>query len=87
MDAKTLNPDSEFSLPMSDLVLIIGWFFLCLFGVIGRIANTAHAVGLVSGMLTGIFWGLKDSSESKKSYKMPFFTQLFHFSPSPHIIC
>jgi len=66
---KTLNPDSEFSLPMSDLLLIIGWFFLCLFGVIGRIANTAHAVGLVSGMLTGIFWGLKDSSEGKKNYK------------------
>ena len=66
---KVLNPDSEFSLPMGDLILIIGWFFLCLFGVIGRIANTAHAVGLVSGMLTGIFWGLKDSSEGNKSYK------------------
>ena len=65
---KTLNPETEFSLPMSDLVLIIGWFFLCLFGVIGRIANTAHAVGLVSGMLTGIFWGLKDSSEGNKNY-------------------
>ena len=66
---KTLNPDSEFSLPVSDLVLIIGWFFLCLFGLIGRIANTAHAIGLVSGMLTGIFWGLKDSSEGNKNYK------------------
>ena len=63
---KTLNPKSEFSLPMSDLALIIGWFFLCLFGLIGKIANTAHAVGLVTGMLTGIYLGFLNSTQKNK---------------------
>jgi GlpG protein len=29
------------------------WFFLCLFGFVGNIANTAHAVGLVMGLAWG----------------------------------
>ncbi|MHC4945345.1 MAG: rhomboid family intramembrane serine protease, partial [Planctomycetota bacterium] len=29
------------------------WFFLCLFGFVGNIANTAHAVGLVLGLAWG----------------------------------
>jgi len=73
---KTLNPDSEFALPRNDLILIIGWFFLCLFGLIGRIANTAHATGLVSGMLTGIFVGLKTTSNPQKFKKAFFYTLL-----------
>jgi len=34
-------------------VLFIVWFFLCLTGFMGPIANVAHGVGLVVGVLTG----------------------------------
>jgi len=35
------------------VILMIGWFFLCLSGMMGPIANTAHAVGLVAGIVWG----------------------------------
>jgi GlpG protein len=35
------------------VVLMIGWFFLCITGVIGSVANTAHAAGLAMGILIG----------------------------------
>jgi len=34
-------------------VLFIGWFFLCLFELMGPIANVAHGVGLVFGVVVG----------------------------------
>lgn len=54
---KRFHPISEFALPKADIVLMIGWFFLCLSGFIGHIANMAHAVGLGLGMLYGIWSG------------------------------
>jgi len=37
-----------------ETVLVMGiWFFLCLFGVIGNIANTVHTVGMGVGGLCG----------------------------------
>jgi GlpG protein len=36
------------------VVLMIGWFFLCLTGWLGSIANMAHTVGLLLGLLIGV---------------------------------
>ncbi|EQC46146.1 rhomboid family intramembrane serine protease [Bacteriovorax sp. Seq25_V] len=56
-----VNKESEFSLPKRDVVLMIGWFFLCLFDVFSfSAANWAHGAGLVFGMGTGLVLGLKD---------------------------
>jgi GlpG protein len=38
------------------VTMVLLWFFLCLFGVIPGVANTAHAVGLA----VGAFWGYLD---------------------------
>jgi len=47
------NPASKLSLEPQTVLFMIAWFFLCLFGLVGNIANTVHAVGLV----VGIVWG------------------------------
>ena len=46
-------PGTPYYLERNTVYLMVGWFFLCVFGVIPHVANTAHAVGLV----TGIVWG------------------------------
>ena len=38
--------------PQTVMMMII-WFFLCLIGLIGNVANTVHGIGLA----TGIIWG------------------------------
>lgn len=35
------------------VVMMIVWFFVCLIGLVGKVANTAHAIGFA----TGIIWG------------------------------
>lgn len=52
---KRFNPQSHFSLPKFDIYLMVGWLFLCLTGLVGNVANTAHALGLSFGMLWGIW--------------------------------
>lgn len=47
------NPASNLHLQSQTVRLMIIWFFVCLTGLIGPIANMAHAVGAV----TGIAWG------------------------------
>jgi GlpG protein len=47
------NPDSKLSLEPQTVIFMIAWFFLCLFGLVGNIANTVHAVGFA----VGIAWG------------------------------
>jgi GlpG protein len=47
------NPAAEMSLHKETVTLMIIWFFLGLTGLVGHIANTAHAVGAI----TGIAWG------------------------------
>ncbi|UCD53072.1 MAG: rhomboid family intramembrane serine protease [Phycisphaerales bacterium] len=47
------NPASNLALHPQTVTLMIVWFFLCLSGFMGNIANTAHAVGA----LLGIGWG------------------------------
>lgn len=47
------NPTSNLSLQRQTVTLMIVWFFVCLSGLVGPIANTAHAIG--AGL--GIAWG------------------------------
>jgi len=47
------NPASGLALHQQTVTLMIVWFFLCLSGFMGNIANTAHAVGAI----VGIGWG------------------------------
>lgn len=49
------HDNARFSLPKRDIVLMIGWYFLCFTGLLGPIANMAHGVGLGLGMLWGFF--------------------------------
>ncbi len=47
------NPASKLSLEPQTVLFMIAWFFLCLFDLVGNVANTVHAVGLG----VGIAWG------------------------------
>jgi GlpG protein len=51
------DPGSGLYLHSSTVTMMIVWFFFCYTGFVGRIANTAHAVGL--GM--GLAWGYLSS--------------------------
>lgn len=51
---RTMCENFEFGLPQFDVYLMIGWFFLCLTGLVGPIANVAHGVGLSLGMMVGL---------------------------------
>lgn len=48
---KSVHDDFEYAIPRFDLGMMIAWYFLCLTGMLGPIANTAHGSGLVIGML------------------------------------
>jgi Uncharacterized membrane protein (homolog of Drosophila rhomboid) len=48
-----LDPGSGLYLHTSTVIMMLVWFVACLSGMLGLIANTAHAAGL--GL--GVFWG------------------------------
>ncbi len=48
------DPGLEFQLSPMTVIVLLGWFFLCMTGAVGDIANVAHAIGLGMGMLIGI---------------------------------
>jgi GlpG protein len=56
---KKINTDFEFSIPRYDIVMMLGWYFVCLTGWLGPIANTAHGTGLVTGIFTAVFFSFK----------------------------
>ena len=47
------DPASGFFMPPNAVIWLIGWFFLGVAGIIPGMANTAHGVGLVAGMVIG----------------------------------
>jgi GlpG protein len=49
----------------STVTMMIVWFFLCLSGLVGSIANGAHAGGLIAG----IVWGYIESGELKRQWR------------------
>ncbi len=47
------EPGSGFIMPQSTVIILIGWLFLCMTGLVGNVANVAHLVGLIVGMTLG----------------------------------
>lgn len=59
----------EYSLPKSDIFMMVGWFIFCLTGALSMsIANMAHATGLSLGMLIGLAITFKKSNEKKQIF-------------------
>lgn len=53
------QPELGIIIHESSVMFLMIWFFVCLFGLVGPIANTAHAVGLLVGLAFGYaptFW-------------------------------
>lgn len=48
------HPDEGLGISSNNILIMIGWFFLCLTGYLGPIANFAHGVGWATGMLLGL---------------------------------
>ena len=51
-----LNPRSNLILHQYVVIMMLAWFVLCWLGVIGAVANMAHTMGLVSGVVLGWFY-------------------------------
>lgn len=47
------NPASKLSLQPQTVTFMVAWLFICLSGMVGNVANTAHIVGLVVGVGAG----------------------------------
>lgn len=48
------DPQSYFFIPPNMVYILIGWFFLCMTGFVGNVANLAHGFGLGTGMAIGL---------------------------------
>lgn len=48
------EPNSGIRVPPSMLAMMFGWLVLCMTGFLGSIANTAHLVGLIVGILCAV---------------------------------
>jgi GlpG protein len=56
------QPDLGLFIDRTNIIIMMGWFFLCMTGWLGPIGNVAHAAGLLAGMLIGyvpIVWGMR----------------------------
>ena len=71
--AKRLDDKFEFSLPKQDSYLMIGWFFLCLVGILPHIANFAHAGGIAIGLWWAVFANFKFDFDRIKYIGIGFF--------------
>lgn len=58
------DPGSKLFLHKTIVWWMLGWFVLCLTGLVGSVANTAHAVGLG----VGIIWGYLSSGHLLKVF-------------------
>ena len=48
-----LEPQLGMQMTSLTVIIMIGWFFACLTGLLGPIANAAHAAGLALGLIIG----------------------------------
>jgi GlpG protein len=48
------EPELGLEMHPNTVVWLLGWFFLCMTGAVGPIANVAHAAGLLVGMAIGL---------------------------------
>lgn len=53
------DPSSGYYIDQSTVYILIGWLFLCMTGLLGPIANTAHVAGLLAGMAFGFIFSGK----------------------------
>lgn len=51
-----LNPRAGIGLHQHIVIMMLIWFFVCWFGLVGNIANMAHTVGLVCGAILGLIF-------------------------------
>lgn len=49
------EPASGFYMPPNAVIWMIAWFFLCVFDVIGHVANVVHGVGFAVGIMLGLW--------------------------------
>lgn len=49
------EPASHFTMQPYAAFMMLAWYFACVFGLVGRIANVAHGAGLVLGMAWGLW--------------------------------
>ena len=54
------DPACGLRLANNTITWMIGWFVVCLTGIMGHVANYAHGVGLVVGMV----WGIASAKQS-----------------------
>ena len=47
------DPDSDITVSRRNTIMMLIWFFVCMSGLVGHIANMAHGVGLGVGMAWG----------------------------------
>lgn len=60
------DPNSGLFLHKTTVTMMLIWFFLCLTGLMGNIANAAHAAGLA----VGVAWGFFTSPGWKRVFKI-----------------
>jgi len=53
-----LDPTSGVRLNQGVVLMMLAWLVLCMSGMMGSVANTAHAVGLLVGVLSGAWSAL-----------------------------
>ena len=74
---KKINGEFEYSLPRFDIGMMIGWFFVCLTGALGPIANTAHGGGLVVGIIAAVAHRFKWEKVRLKYLSLAVFFLIF----------
>ncbi len=58
------DPTSRLGMPKQTVMWMMAWFAICFTGIVGPIANTAHAVGLVVGGA----WGFLTSGYLRRKF-------------------
>lgn len=59
------DPSKGLKLHQTTVTMMLVWFVLCFTGLVGAVANTAHAVGLV----IGVTWGFLESGGISRLYR------------------
>jgi GlpG protein len=50
------NPFAAIGLNQNIAIMMLAWFVICWLGLVGNIANMAHTVGLIAGILLGLIY-------------------------------
>lgn len=62
------NPRFYASLNKAIVVMMLVWFVICWVGIIGNIANIAHTVGLVVGIVWGYVYAKNVANRSRRDW-------------------